>query len=180
MSRRLGPVTTAHVLPPGALTLVPPVRVLTKNVNELTWDITGNVRQEFINKGFGDVIQDTNVQAVQQTKLLATTAAAPVDALHAQQATLNTALNPLVAGRADAVARSTQRPVVPVPPMYGGEGFTDASRARSSIQDYFFPPTFVSQILPVSNAAHDVAIAAALAVPASVPVMSTSIPRLGF
>lgn len=117
------------------------------------------------------VVAATNADAVRTTQNLASTASPAMSSIgpvRAQQSTLNTGVNPTAAAAADAAAATLGYAVVQVPAMYAGtgRGFADANRARSSIQDYFFQPTFVSQVLPVSRDAHAVAIAATLAEPA--------------
>ena len=154
-----------------------PVGIVTKNVDDRVLLEYGVVPPTYIggqdprwNAG-PTVIQATQAQAVATTTRLAAAAGGAPGAINptrAQQATLNTAVSPSAAAAADAAAATLGRAVVRVPAMYAGTGhnYTDANRARSSIQDYFFQPTFVSQILPISQDAHAVAIAATLAEPA--------------
>ena len=151
-----------------------PMTILTKNVDDRVMLEFGTVRPQYIGQEAApvlDVVQATNAAAVQQTQALAATAppaTAGMSLTRAQQSTLNTGVGPTAAAVADVVAATTGYPVVQVPAMYAGNGrtFVNANLARSSIQDYFFQPTFVSQVLPVSRDAHAVAIAATLAEPA--------------
>lgn len=109
-----------------------------------------------------NVTQHAIDAAVAQTKQLASQSSVRVTPTQAAQTVLNTSLPPSRAAAADAVSAFRNQPVVPVPDMWGG-GFVSAAAARSSVQNYFFPPTLVSQVRATTPQAHAVAIAAAQA-----------------
>lgn len=115
------------------------------------------------------IVRDTEQNAVAKTQALAaktvkTNASAIPTHAQAAQAVINTSVNPAHAAIADAVAANSGGAVVPVPPSYAGSPkFVDAHRAQSSVQIYWWPPTFVSSVTPSTSSAHAVSLAAAAA-----------------
>ncbi len=146
--------------PHGGVMVDAPATVKTYNVNDYMWDVYGRAKPSYIG-----VVHVANQRAVDTTSALAAKATETITATRAQQATVNTAVDPSMAAQADIVAAVAGEPVVPVPPMYAAPGFVSANKARSSVQEYFRQPTFVSRVLPVSPDVQAVAVAAGLAAP---------------
>jgi hypothetical protein len=111
-------------------------------------------------------IRDAEAQALAKTQALAAqavakSAGAVPSHTQAAQAVLNTGGAPAHAAIADAIAARTGQAVVAVPPSYAAApAYVDAHLARSSVQAFWWPPTAVSTVKPITAAAHAVAIAA--------------------
>jgi hypothetical protein len=115
----------------------------------------------------GSVVPASIAAAAQQTTGLASNVGGAPSSLEAAQAVINAGLPAPVAAAASAAAAITGEPMVPVPAAYSGEGFTSARKASSSVQNYFFPPTWVSRATPITGAMHGVAVSAGAVTAAS-------------
>jgi hypothetical protein len=158
---------------PQYLPVFPPAAVEVLGVNDRMFVENGELPPGYVRRVDAPdalAIQTTENQAVKQTQQLAAqtvaskgSGAVPTRA-SAAQAVINTGGSPAHAAIADAIAANNGRAVVAVPPAYAGSpAYVDAHRAQSSVQNYWWPPTFVSTVTPVTSDAHAVSIAATAA-----------------
>lgn len=168
-SSRLRPIYKPRIIPPFEL-VSPPTHVAIEGVNNRVFVEDGTLPPGYVHRiGTGDamIVKDTQAAAEERTRALASATIASqgpravVSHTAAAQAVINTSVSPAHAAIADAVAANGGRAVVPVPPSYASAPkFVDAHLAQSSVQAYWWPPTFVSSVTPSTADAHAVSLAA--------------------
>ena len=158
---------------PAYTTTIPPASIHVLGVNERMFVEDGTLPPGYVHRiGAPDAyaIKASEEQAAKKTQALAAQTlaqkgkgAVPSHGA-AVQAVINTGGSPAHAAIADVVSSTAGRAVVPVPPSYAtSPAYVDAHLAQSSVQAYWWPPTFVSTVTPITQAAHAVSIAATTA-----------------